>query len=235
MIALLIIGNHDVTPVIDQTMERHRSRTIAPKPVRRGFLSDRDWDKCAEIISADAWFAAPMNSGRSTRDGGGVTTPGSDSVDQGVARRTDPARDQLQAIRRSLWILSTTLESLPAKIELACSRSRVVAGGDGLDQRQHTRDERLILKALGALGGWRTRWKCARLLSRANRAERRAGVAIRDASASFGAALEAVLHAAVVRAKADQACLVCYCLPAPQSRDQGDDRETIGPLERNSS
>jgi hypothetical protein len=235
MIALLIIGDHAVKPVAEQTMERHRSRTIAPKPVRRGFLSDRDWDKCAEIISVDAWSAAPMTSGRSTRDGGGVTTPESDCTDQGVARRTDPARDQVQAIRRSLWILSATLESLPAKIELACRRSGAVAGRDGLDQPQHTRDVRLRLKALGALGGWRARWKCARLRSRANRAERRAAVAIRDASASFGAALEAVLHAAVARAKADQACLVSCCVPAPPSRDQGDDRETIGPLERNFS
>ena len=77
-------------------------------------------------------------------------------------------------------------------------------------------------RPIGALGGWRARWKLARLRSRADRAERRAAVAIHDASDSFGAALEAVLHAHA-RVKADQAC-VFPAAPAPRSRDQSDDR-----------
>jgi hypothetical protein len=219
VIVSLIIGKHDATPVSDPTMERHQASTIDPPPVRQRSLSDRDWDKCGGTISVDAWSAASMISGASPRDGG-VTTSGRDSVDSGICRPSDSLRNRLQAIRRRLWILNATLESLPAKVELVSRQSGVLAGEYGPDQRQDTRDEpgdeRLALKGEGALSGWRARWKLARLRSRADRAERRAAVAIHDASASFGAALEAVLHAAIARVKADEAGLNS-CRP-PTSR-----------------
>jgi hypothetical protein len=188
-------------------MERQQSRTIDPPPVRRGSLSDSDWNNCGISISVDAWSAAPMSSGPSPKDGGAVKTTGSDAGDEGVSRRSDSLRDQVQSIRRRLWILNATLESLPARIELACRKSGVPSGGDGPDQPQRIRDQpadlRPALKAEEAPGGWRARWKLARLRSRAERAERRAAVAIHDASASFGAALDAVLHAAIARVQAD--------------------------------
>jgi hypothetical protein len=239
VIASLIIGDHHVTPASDQTMELSQSKVISPQSVRSGFLSDRDWDKCAGIISVDAWSVASMDSGLRNRDGGGVKTSATNSVDRGVSQCPDHRRHQLQAVRRRLWILSATLESLPAKIELAGRTSGVLAEGDGPDQAQHGRGEPgdlgMARKADGILGGWWARWRLAWLRSRADRAERSAAVAIHDASASFGAALEAVLHAAVARVKADGACRGPCCIPAPWSRDQGDDRHTVDLLERNSS
>jgi hypothetical protein len=41
-------------------MQRRQSKAIAPKTFSQGFRSDRDWDKCARLISADAWSVAPM-------------------------------------------------------------------------------------------------------------------------------------------------------------------------------
>jgi hypothetical protein len=224
VIASLIIGDHDVTPVSDQTMERHQSRTIAPKPVRRGFLSDRDWDKCAEIISADAWFAAAMNSGPSPREGGGVEASARDSMEESVTHRSLAMGDQLQAIRRRLWILSATLESLSAKIELAIRKKSEVAGGDGPGRLRHSPDapydERLALPSAGFVASWWARRRLARLRSRADRADRRAAVAINDASASFSAVLGAVLEAAIARVKADEACLSSCSAPGPRVCDR---------------
>ena len=163
LIASLLIGDHDLTPVRDQAMERHRSRTI-------------------------------------------------------------PLRDQLQVIRRRLWILSATLESLAAKIELAGRKSGMSAAGHEPDQPELLGDEagdlRLARKAEGTLGGWRARWKVARLRWQAERAERRAAVAIHHATASFGAALEMVLHAGIAGVKADQACLSSCRAPIPRSCDR---------------
>jgi len=178
VIASLFIGDHDLTPVLDQAMERHRSRT-------------------------------------------------------------NSLADQLQDIRRRLWILSGSLASLPGRIDLACRKNGVLTAGHEPNGPQHNGDEpgdiRPASEAEGVLGGWRARWKRARLRSRASGAERHAAVAIHDASASFAAALEAVLHAAIARAKADGACDLPCCAPAPRRRDQGDDRMAIALLERNSS
>jgi hypothetical protein len=83
----------------------------------------------------------------------------------------------------------------------------VVAGNDGSERPRNTpgsRNEQLTLTAKGTVGGWWAAWKLARLRSRADRAERRAVVAIHDASASFGTALEGVLDAAIARMKADE-------------------------------
>ncbi len=125
--------------------------------------------------------------------------------------RSNSLRDQLPAIRRRLWILNATLESLPAKIELAYRLRSEVANGDGPDQPWNRPDacgnQRLTFKAKRAIGGWWARWKLARLRSRADWAERRAVIAIHDASNSFSSALDAVLHAAIARVTADDVCL----------------------------
>jgi hypothetical protein len=127
-------------------------------------------------------------------------------------------RDQLQTIRRRLWILNATLESLLAKFEVAYRMKSEVAGRDGSNAPRYTADaagnKRLTLKAKGTLGGWWARWRLVRLRSRADRAERRAVVAIHDASASFGAALDAVLHAAIARVEADEVSLGPSCTHA---------------------
>jgi hypothetical protein len=172
----------------------------------------------------DAISVAPMLFGLSPRNERGIKTSGRHSVDQGVSRRSDLLQERLHAIRRRLWILSATLECLPAKFELARRKSGVFAGGDGPDLLQDTHDEpgneRPTLKDQGALGGWLARWKLARLRSRAERADRRAAVALHNASASFSAALEAVLTAALASVKADEACLGPCSAPSPRRCDR---------------
>jgi hypothetical protein len=110
------------------------------------------------------------------------------------------------------------------RVELACRKDGGIAGRCWPDEVQHThgspgrkRARREIKRSLGAR--W-ARWKVARLRSRAERAERRAAAAIRDASAIFSAALEAVLHAAVARVKADEACLGFYRASSPLRSDR---------------
>jgi hypothetical protein len=192
-------------------MERYRSSTTDLPHVRNERWSDRDLDECGGRISVDAGPASAMVPGPSPRDGGGVKTSGKNSADRVVFRSSDPVQELLQAIRRKLWILNASLESLCAKIEPAYRKRYEAAGRDGPDQHRHSPaesgDERMALKAWGAVGGWRARRKLARLRSRADRAERRAAVAINGASASFGVALEAMLQAAIARLKADEACL----------------------------
>jgi hypothetical protein len=123
-----------------------------------------------------------------------------------VPRRFDAVRDQLQAARRKLWILGARLSCLPAKIEIACRMNGLAPGADGPEQPWHLAKEMPASKLEMALCGSLDRWKLARLRLRANRAERRSATAIRRASASFSAALDSVLSAAVARAKADAAC-----------------------------
>jgi hypothetical protein len=139
---------------------------------------------------------------------------GNNSADRAAFCPSRPLLEQLVAIRRRLWILNATLESLPAKIELAYRKRSDLAGGDGPDDPRHSPDasgdERTALKDGGPVGGWLARRKLARLRSRVDRAERRAAVAINDASASFGVALEAVLDAFIACVKADEACLDPY-------------------------
>jgi hypothetical protein len=238
-IVSLIIGNRCVTAVSDQTMERHQPSTSDPQPARRGFLASRDWDRFVGSTSVDAWSVAPMNSGPSLCDGDDVATVGRESSDHRDCHRSDPVWAQLQAIRRSMWILNATLESLPAKIELARWTSAGVTGRDGFVQLRHTHrqpgDDPSALEAERAKGGWRTRWKLARLQARADRAERRAAVAVRYASASYSAAFEALLRAATARAIADQACGGLRGGPSPLQSDKGDKPGALNPAERNSA
>jgi hypothetical protein len=223
-IASLIIIDHDLKSVSDKTMDRHQMKTTDPRAVRELSLFDRDWEKSVDILSVDALSAAPIMFGPSSRAQRDFKTSTMHSMDQGVLRGSDHLQDRLDAVRRRLWILSATLEFLPAKFDLACRKSGVFAGENGLDMPQHTHDDsdhnRSTQKAQGPLGGWWAKWKLARLRSRAERVERRAAVAIHDASATFSAALEAVLHAAVARVKADEACLGLYRASSPLRSDR---------------
>jgi hypothetical protein len=122
---------------------------------------------------------------------------------------SDSLGDQLLAIRRRLWIVCATLESLPARIEQTyCSRSSIT-GGDRCFSVTNTSDHPCnaspVPEQPKTAAGWWARWKLSRLRSRASRAERQAAAALYDASVSFGEALEAVLQAAVARVKADEA------------------------------
>jgi hypothetical protein len=172
-----------------------------------------------------------MNSGSSPNDRGARETPVKNSVNPGVFRTSDPIWDQLLAIRRRLWILSATLESLPAKIELAIRKTSDAACRAEPDLSWGTpnasSDEWLARDSDGSGGSWWAERKRARLRSRADRAERRAAAAIQEASVSFGQALEAVLQAAVARVKADEACSSLGRPASSQRRDCGGDRETI--------
>jgi hypothetical protein len=146
-----------------------------------------------------------------------------DSANLSVFRHSDPLGEQLLSIRRWLWILSSTLESLPAKIELAYRVRR----GAGTDQPERfpnaSAHEWMVPEFEGSSGSWWASRKLARLRSRADRAERRAAAAIRDASGSFGTALEAALQAAVARLRADEAYLGSRAVPCSGTRDQGGD------------
>jgi hypothetical protein len=161
--------------------------------------------------SVDTGPAASTLPNPSARGEGGIDSPERGSSDKDVFLPSDSLRGQLQAIRRRLWILNATLESLPAKIELACRKGPEVVGGDRPKEPGHSPDvsdgERVAPKAGGAIGRRWARLKLAGLRSKADRAERRAAVAINDAYASFGTALESVRLAAIARVKADEACL----------------------------
>ena len=101
----LKLGTHDLTPGWDQTMERHHSNTIARTPVSRELPSNRDESMCAETSPADALSAAPRNCGPSTDDRSGGNLPAGALAEPGACHCHDPFRDQLQAVRRRLWIL----------------------------------------------------------------------------------------------------------------------------------
>ena len=140
-------------------------------------------------------------------NGTGLKSPGRDTPAEDSFVPSDSLRDQLVAIRRRLWIVNATLESLPAKIEQTYRNRSVIAGVEPSQYRNASdmlSTERRALESQKAAGWW-ARWKATRLRSRASRAEARAAAALYDASVSFGEALEAVLHAAVARVKADEA------------------------------
>lgn len=121
---------------------------------------------------------------------------------------TDSLRDQLQAIRRRLWILNATLDSLPAKIELACRASAAARSG-GVSPGLRVIPSQASCNPANRhskRGGDRRRKvrELARLRARAERAEHSAKRAINDAATTFGEALELVMEAFVARAKADE-------------------------------
>jgi hypothetical protein len=168
-----------------------------------------------------------MNSGMIPSDEDAIKTSVRDSMNPGRFRCINLPWDQLQAIRRRLWILSATLESLHSKIERAYYQRGDEDGGAGPDQPRHSPDalghEWLVPQSEGFVAHWWARRKLTRLRSRADRAERRAAAAIQDVSASCSAALEAVLQSAVARLKADEAYRSSPRHPGPLRRDGCDD------------
>jgi hypothetical protein len=169
--------------------------------------------------------------GQVSREGGGADSAGRDAVEPGIYRFSESLREQLQMIRRRLWIVNATLESLSARIVLAHRRRRDATGQNAQDLSRPSTDpsgnERLVSRFPVLLGCWWTRRKHARLRSRARRAERRALDAISDASISVNTALESVLQAAFARMTDDEACLNSGLSLAPQGCDCSDDRLPI--------
>ncbi len=200
-------------------MERSQSRTTDfPRALGRP-LSNRVGDECRGHDRVTPGVDAVFLPSARSRDGTGLKSPGRDSPAEDSFVPSDSLRDQLVAIRRRLWIVNTTLESLPAKIEQTYRQRSAIAGSDESAQRRNSSDkfctEPQALRADKAAAGWWARWKLAKLRSRARRAEARAAAALYDASVSFGEALEAVMHAAVARVKADEAG--CHALPIPEN------------------
>lgn len=216
------LHDHDLKYIRDHTMERHQLRTIEPPMPRPMSFSDQETRTSIDISNADTPIVAPIMFGES--DEKASETSEGHSANHANSRHSHPLQDRLDAIRRRLWILSARLERLPAKLELACRKSGVFADGIGLDPPEHTRDDsghsRPKRKAHGPVGAWWAWWNIARLRLRAERAERREAAAIHDASAAFNAALEAVLHAAVARVKADEACLSLPGASSPPGSDR---------------
>jgi hypothetical protein len=149
----------------------------------------------------------------------------SDSFEPCLPHCSIPLRTPLGAIRRKLWILNTTLQSLPAKIESTYRQSGEAVYVGGLEQCMHdgvgVAEERLNGRRV--LRGWLARWNCARLRARADQAERHAIVAMNKASVSLSDAFEAVVKAACARNRADEACRNSTENPTPQRLSYGDE------------
>ena len=198
---------HDPSSDSDRTMERRQSTTTDSSAALGRLSSSSDWAECGRNEAVDAGPGAVIRPGARTRNGTGVKRPARDGEREDFFILSDSLRDQLLAIRRRLWIVNATLESLPQRIEQTY-RSRSVIKDAGAAQHRNTSDtlctERRAFESHKAADWW-ARWKVARLRSRARRADARATAALYDASVSFGEALEAVLQAAVARVKADEA------------------------------
>jgi hypothetical protein len=188
-------------------MERSQSRiTDFPRALGRA-LSNRDGDERRGQDPVNPGLDAVILPTASRYNGTGLKSPGRDTPMDESFVPCDSLRDQLLAIRRRLWIVNATLESLPAKIEQTYRNRSAIAGVQPSQSRNASdmlSTERRALERQKAAGWW-ARWKATRLRARASRAEARAAAALYDASVSFGEALEAVLHAAVARVKADEA------------------------------
>ncbi len=174
---------------------------------------------------------AALISGQLSSEGGDADSQGRDPVKPGICRPFNSLREQLQIIRRRLWIVNATLESLSSRSVLAHCRRREATGENGHDLSRPSTDplgdDRLVFQSQGLLGRWWARRKHARLNARARRAERRAIAAISDASVSINTALQAVLQAAFARIRAEEACLNSGLSTAPQSCDCCDNRLPI--------
>jgi hypothetical protein len=188
-------------------MERRQSTTTDSSAALCKLSSSCDCAECGRNDAVNAGPSAVILPGPRTRNGTGLKRPARDDEGEDFFIPSDSLRDQLLAIRRRLWIVNATLESLPQKIEQTY-RSRSVIKDAGPAQHRNTSDtlctERRAFESHKAADWW-TRWKLARLRSRARRAEARATAALYDASVSFGEALEAVLQATVARVKANEA------------------------------
>jgi hypothetical protein len=130
-------------------------------------------------------------------------------VDRDVALRSGSLQDQIRVIRRKLWILNATLDSLHAKIEVAGRKRERLPEGDSPERPRRSivfsGGVRRVPRIGRKFDRWLRRRSLARLGSDADRAEKRALAAIARASASIGAALEAVRLAAIAREMAEKA------------------------------
>jgi hypothetical protein len=208
-------------------MDRHHSRTIAPKPPCRELALNGDSDELAEIVDVASLSAKPISFGRGTSVRGRGNALTNVTVDQEFPNSTAPLDDDLQTIRRTLWILNATLDSLIKKIEMMSDQSGMRVEKDLVDRAVHTRD-RLAEEGFALEGkkilGWRpARWKCARLRARAVRAERHAAISMSNASASLSRALDAVLQYARARAKADESRTNVTRSSTPRSSSEADE------------
>jgi hypothetical protein len=198
---------HNASSDSDRTMERRQSTTTDFSAALGNLSSRCDGAERGRNNTVNAGLDAALPPGPRSRNGTGLKRPARDNKGEDFFIPSDSLRDQLLAIRRRLWIVNATLESLPAKIEQTY-RNRSIIAGAGATRYQNASDplctERRALESHKATGWW-ARWKLARLSSRARRAEARAAAALYDASVSFGEALEAVLAAAVAHVKADEA------------------------------
>jgi hypothetical protein len=190
-------------------MERRQLKTTDFSSAHYKLSSSSDAAQRGRNDTASAGKGAVILPVPRSRNGTGFKGPSPDKEGEDFFMSSGPLRDQLVAIRRRLWIVNATLESLPAKIEQAYRQRSTSAVGDESAQSRETCDTILDhavgLEAHKAAAGWWARWKLSRLRSRASRAEARAAAALYDASVSFGEALEAVMQAAVARVKADEA------------------------------
>ena len=190
-------------------MERNQSRTTdfssaLGKLSSSSYAADRDSNNAVNAGRDAVMLPAPR-----IRNEISIKGAARDDEGDGLFVPSESLRDQLLAIRRRLWIVNATLESLPAKIEQTY-RNRSIFAGTGPNPYRNASDtlstEQRALESQRPAGWW-ARWKLARLKARARRAEARAASALYDASVSFGEALEAILQAAVARVKADEAAV----------------------------
>jgi hypothetical protein len=100
-----------------RTMEQHQARLFGLQPAGHESLPDQ-----ALSLPDQSQYIAGESSGLSASGRSAVKASFDDSVNAGVFHTSDPIWDQLVAIRRRLWILNATLQSLPAKLELACRK-----------------------------------------------------------------------------------------------------------------
>jgi hypothetical protein len=153
-------------------MERHQSKTNDFPSAPGNSSSSCDRLECKGNSSVYQNLAAVMVPGRSRREAR-ILAPGRDNPAPDAFVPSDSLRDQLQAIRRKLWIINTTLESLPAKIEQTYRKRSAIGGGNGSDHApvtsDLTSDEPLALVGRKAKGGWWASWKLNKLRSLASR------------------------------------------------------------------
>ncbi len=132
---------------------RAHCMTSAPmrEPANAGKLESVDMHLSHDVQAA-------LISGQVSREGGGASSPGRDPVETGICRPCDSLREQLQVIRRGLWIVNARLESSSARIALAHRRRREATGKIGHDLSRPSTDplgdERLVSRSQGLLGRW---------------------------------------------------------------------------------
>jgi hypothetical protein len=191
-------------------MERKQLPATELPPLLANRLSTGTVEERRLRGGAEGGLDSVFHSSQCGLNGAGLAAPPHGAPVEDSFIPSESLRDQLLAIRRRLWIVNATLESLPAKIEQTYQTRNTFLGGDRCVRECNPADrscpEARSAKRRDSVAPLWARWRLAKLRSRAVRAERRAAAALYTASVSFGEALEAVLLAAVARVKADEAC-----------------------------